>query len=204
MTVFWTGNDNDNTKSATPTVEIVNGQYFWDWDNWQMDGRGGDDSLVGGALSDTIEGGSGNDTLQGGNGNDEIYAGSGNDSLVGGDGNDYLYGDAGNDNLIGGSGSDILDGGRGSDNLSGGSGADYFYIGGATGTGYAIVQDYSYNANFNLSDKIVFLGGSGNYTLSQSGDNVNIYFNNSPGDLAAVINNANVQQLQTVDLFPVG
>jgi Ca2+-binding RTX toxin-like protein len=64
-----------------------------------IDGRAGDDSLVGGSAGDTF------------------YAGDGSDLVFGGDGNDALIGDAGNDTLAGGNGDDFLLGGTGADSF---------------------------------------------------------------------------------------
>ena len=54
-------------------------------------GRGGDDTLIGGA---------GDDTLYGQGGNDTLYGDAGDDVLVGGKGNDTLYGGAGDDEFV--------------------------------------------------------------------------------------------------------
>lgn len=73
------------------------------------------DSITGGAQSESLSGMNGNDTLIGAAGADTLSGGAGNDSLSGG--ND-------DDTLIGGAGSDLLDGGLGSDTASySGSGA---------------------------------------------------------------------------------
>ena len=55
-------------------------------------GRGGDDTLEGGAGSDVLYGETGNDTLRGGEGSDTLIGGTGDDTLDGGPGNDILYG----------------------------------------------------------------------------------------------------------------
>lgn len=118
-----------------------------------VEGGGGNDSIVGGAGADAISGGAGNDTLDGSAGHDRmggdagddsILGGAGNDTLSGGDGadvvrggndsdviegdagNDHLYGDAGNDSVLGGAGDDTLYMGSGDDTLHGGVGSDYF------------------------------------------------------------------------------
>ncbi|MBT2325016.1 VCBS domain-containing protein [Variovorax paradoxus] len=76
-----------------------------------IDGRGGADTLTGGAAGDVFIGGSGN-------GADTLVGSAGNDLLIGGDGNDNLSGGAGNDVLQGGTGSnDLMDGGAGSEDL---------------------------------------------------------------------------------------
>ncbi|MEM9272229.1 MAG: cellulase family glycosylhydrolase [Cyanobacteria bacterium P01_F01_bin.143] len=71
-----------------------------------LNGRKGDDSIIGSAIADSIQGESGNDTLAGGDGNDLID---------GGKDHDFLLGNVGDDTLIGGKGLDTLDGGEGSD-----------------------------------------------------------------------------------------
>jgi len=119
-----------------------------------IDGAGGNDIIVGGALGNDLLGGDGSDTLvggklddwlQGGAGNDRLFAGAANyqftdgdaagrasalslisngDVLDGGDGDDVLYGSKGSDYLQGGSGVDTLYGGAGGDILAGGAGND--------------------------------------------------------------------------------
>jgi T5SS/PEP-CTERM-associated repeat protein len=89
-----------------------------------FDGRGGNDTLTGGAGNETLLGGAGADTLTGGAGNDNLSGGTENDTLSGGAGNDSLDGGAGNDNLAGGTQNDTLLGGAGVDLLAGGDGDD--------------------------------------------------------------------------------
>lgn len=60
--------DGDDTLTASD-----DGSWF--------DGRGGDDTLTGGAGDDTLIGGSGNDTLEGGSGVDLFIVGQGNDVI---------------------------------------------------------------------------------------------------------------------------
>jgi hypothetical protein len=91
----------------------------------------GDDKLYGNYGNDTLYGDLGHDYLNGFDGNDYLNGGNGNDELHGGDGNDLLYGDDGehnlltsNDKLYGGKGNDFLNGGFGSDTLYGGDGED--------------------------------------------------------------------------------
>lgn len=47
----------------------------------KMDGRGGNDELIGGDGADTLSGGDGNDQITGGKGADMIFGGSGNDVI---------------------------------------------------------------------------------------------------------------------------
>jgi Ca2+-binding RTX toxin-like protein len=83
---------------------------------FNIDGRGG---------NDTINTSYGNDTVQGGAGNDTIYSAGGNDSLAGGDGDDVItHGNDGNATLAGGSGNDSLGGWSGHDTEDGGAGND--------------------------------------------------------------------------------
>ena len=57
-----------------------------------LDGGVGDDSITGGAQADKLIGGTGKDTIHGGGGNDAISAGSGNDLVFAGDGKDVIGG----------------------------------------------------------------------------------------------------------------
>jgi Ca2+-binding RTX toxin-like protein len=58
---------------------------------------GGNDTITGDGLANSIDGGTGDDSLSGA---------AGNDTLLGGEGNDTLEGGAGNDSLVGGNGTD--------------------------------------------------------------------------------------------------
>jgi len=58
--------------------------------NW-FDGRGGNDTLLGGL---------GNDTMFGGTGNDDLTGGAGDDSLIGGLGDDVVEGSDGHDTAV--------------------------------------------------------------------------------------------------------
>lgn len=77
-----------------------------------IDGKDGDDVIVGSVAGDTIQGGAGNDTLSGGAGNDVIVGGTGDDALAGGDGND-LFKISGT-----GDGYDAVQGGAGTDTIA--------------------------------------------------------------------------------------
>ncbi len=71
-------------------------------------GKGGSQTLSGGAGSDCILGGGGADDLSGGGGTDVILGGPGNDILRGSGGSDYLYGGTGTDTCNGNAGSDFF------------------------------------------------------------------------------------------------
>ena len=77
----------------------------------QIDGGGGDDSIIGSAGADTIVGGAGNDTVVGGPGDDDVSLGGGSDLFVWnpGDGSDTANGNAGFDtHLFNGSDGDEI------------------------------------------------------------------------------------------------
>ncbi|WP_139210042.1 Hint domain-containing protein [Palleronia pelagia] len=104
----------------------------------EIDGLGGDDTLLGGGGTDTLLGGGGSDVLRGGDGNDSLDGGAGDDllttgqgqdTLLGGDGNDTLMNSAGDDSLVGGTGDDSLVASAGNDTLEGGAGFDTLYGG---------------------------------------------------------------------------
>ncbi len=65
--------------------------------------------LLSDSASHNLNGAGGNDTLVGGEGNDTLTGGNGNDSLAGGAGNDLLRGGTGIDTLEGGAGNDTYD-----------------------------------------------------------------------------------------------
>jgi Ca2+-binding RTX toxin-like protein len=148
---------------------------------------GGDDTLSGGAGSDTLFGDAGggifgnasggDDTLDGGGDNDLLIgdaidlafgATGGDDTLSGGGGNDVLVGDA--FGLGAGSigGDDTLIGGTGADTLTGNSGADRFdYAAGDGDTGLGdltladVITDFSDGVDLIGLDGLVFGNGVG-------------------------------------------
>ncbi len=74
-----------------------------------------DDLSFGFFNEDELDGDSGNDTIFGGGGSDTLFGGNGSDILEGNSQEDVLDGQAGNDVLIGGTEADLLTGGIGSD-----------------------------------------------------------------------------------------
>lgn len=118
-----------NLTISVTDVEAFHVRFGW-----------GDDTITGGAFSDSLWGNWGNDTLHGAGGNDLLNGDSGSDLLMGGDGDDVLvhsndygvtYGwsveDHASDHLQGGSGNDTLSGALG-DTLDGGTGTDYALV----------------------------------------------------------------------------
>jgi Ca2+-binding RTX toxin-like protein len=71
-----------------------------------IDGRAGNDTLIGTGRADEIRGGGGDDLIRGLGGIDTLRGGAGNDSIDGGLDTDYLFGDEGADWLTGGRGRD--------------------------------------------------------------------------------------------------
>jgi Ca2+-binding RTX toxin-like protein len=92
-----------------------------------ISGRDGDDSIYGGDGVDEIDGGAGDDTLSGGAQRDILDGDIGADRLNGNGGHDLLFGGPGGDRLFGFDGNDMLDGGSSTDRLEGGAGADTMY-----------------------------------------------------------------------------
>jgi uncharacterized delta-60 repeat protein len=68
----------------------------------------GNDSVVGGDVSDVIFGQAGNDSIESQNGNDIVVGGDGNDFIRGSGNRDIVIGGKGKDDLSGGSSDDIL------------------------------------------------------------------------------------------------
>lgn len=94
------GSGNDNFKAYKEGGFLGIGS---EWRPWTINGNAGNDTLVGGELSDTISGGADNDVIKGLRGADSINGGAGNDTLYGYDAGRW---EAARDILIGGSGND--------------------------------------------------------------------------------------------------
>jgi Ca2+-binding RTX toxin-like protein len=108
----------------TIDLQAVTADVFVNLTSVLIDGRSGNDTIIGSGLDDVIRGGNGKDVIQGGLGNDHIEGGNGIDNLDGGEGDDWLEGGNGKDTLVGGAGNDQLWGGNGKDALDGGIGDD--------------------------------------------------------------------------------
>ncbi|MDZ8225484.1 calcium-binding protein [Nostoc sp. ChiVER01] len=141
-----------------------------------IEGRFGNNRLLGGSANDTIKGGFGDDTIDGGAGNDTIDDGFGNNTIKGGFGNDTIEGGfdkdtidggAGNDNIDGGSGNDSLLGGADNDRLIGGFGNDRLFGGFGNDT---ISGDFGNNDNLITTD---------NQTISLTGNNNKLITNDN-------------------------
>ena len=166
---YITGTDTGE-QIAGPT-----GQALTAW------GRGGNDTMLGGALDDVLEGGLGNDSLVGGAGKDSLTGGDGDDVLEGGDGDDTLIGDLGRDTLTGGNGADriwggdgddLLNGNAGNDWISGGDGNDNISGGLGDDTLYGDAGDDTLGGH---TGNDLMLGGDGNDSLRGGDGNDTLY-----------------------------
>lgn len=150
-------------------------------------------------------------SITGGTGNDTIIGGDLSDVLTGGSGNDLLAGNAGNDNLTGGLGDDTLLGGAGLDSLKfdnsdsqvvGGADKDTATVTGATGgvvlnlvTSEVEVVNAAASTFANRFDAtgatwaVVITGGTGNDTLI--GGDLNDTLTGGAGDDSLVGNGGN-------------
>ncbi|MBE9003777.1 hypothetical protein IQ259_01710 [Fortiea sp. LEGE XX443] len=170
-------------------------------------GTTGNDTLAGGAASDTIRGNSGNDYITGGDGNDFLFGDSGSDRLNGGRGNDSVFGGTGSDRLFGDEGNDLLTGadagvGRGFgeiDRLTGGVGSDRFVLGTTAGVFYSDgntstsgLGDYALITDFNaLQDTIQLSGSRSSYSLGAVPTGLptgtGLFLNESTFELIAIV-----------------
>lgn len=93
------------TPTGTIYVDLLDGNDLFQMQQvnipGNINGRGGNDTLIGGGGSDIIRGGAGNDLIRDVNGNDILLGGAGDDRLVD---------TAGYNLLIGGEGMDLLQG----------------------------------------------------------------------------------------------
>lgn len=166
------------------SIEQIYGSNYDDYINGTngeigyIEGRNGNDVILGGDHDDTINGGEGNDTITALGGNDVVLAGSGSDIisgsggddlLFGGEGNDLLRGNDGNDELWGDAGNDELRGFTGNDILHGGDGDDVLYGGQTASDTYASDDELYGNAGgdilWGLAGDDLLDGGAGNDTL---------------------------------------
>ncbi|MEO0533887.1 MAG: cadherin-like domain-containing protein [Cyanobacteria bacterium P01_A01_bin.123] len=170
-----------------------------------LSGDGGDDTLNGDGGNDTINGGDGNDTINGGDGNDIVDAGINDDVVNGGAGDDVINGAPGFDIVFGGAGNDQVSGGGQNDTLSGtdstaagagevdvlngGGGSDRLILGDEVQAYYITNGDSDYVQidGFSSNQDIIQLHGEAtDYSLSQSGPDVEIRYN---GELVAILTN---------------
>lgn len=132
-----------------------------------IEGNGGNNTLNGTMLDETILGFSGNDTLSGGMGGDRLRGDAGNDRLAGNKGTDTLLGGTGNDRLAGGTGRDYL---------TGGGDSDIFVFAGAGANHWDTVHDFQHGVDkIQLDDGFFDLNpgnlGSGLFAFgNQAGD----------------------------------
>jgi Ca2+-binding RTX toxin-like protein len=170
------------TVTGTDAAETLRGVTY---QANAIDGRGGNDTVIGGNLADTLHGGAGDDTVSGSHGNDALFGDDGADKLNGEDGNDMLDGGSGNDVLDGGWGSDTLIGGDGDDVLGGTSLHDVFgnlnaYSSYSSGS-YKAYDATGYYYNPSLVQGNTYTGGKGNDTLNGTAGADTYYFNQGEG-----------------------
>jgi Ca2+-binding RTX toxin-like protein len=116
---------NDNDESNTLLGGALGDTIYGNGGNDIINGYAGDDRLAGGDYADMIDGGFGNDRIAGEGGNDTIYGGEGSDVISGGSGDDIITG--GDLNNVRAD-NDVFDGGLGDDRLNGGAGNDIYHF----------------------------------------------------------------------------
>ena len=196
--------DFDGVENVTNAQGTVVGN---DLDN-RITVRAGDTrplTALGGGGDDTITGGGGNDNLSGDGGNDTLIGNDGNDTLAGNDGDDNLQGNAGDDDLDGGPGIDTLDGGSGQNTLTNGENdpgtqpqiflSDRVLV--ANGTlgndTFNVVQVDADHVRVTVNqvtgtfeaityDRIEFVGGAGNDTMTAGAGVAGVFMLGGAGD----------------------
>lgn len=112
--------------------------------------------------------------IQGRSGDDTIIGSQADDTILGNPGNDNLYGNVGNDSLLGNQGNDTIAGGPGSDIIRGNEGSNVLY-GDLTREGLSLDEGFGDDIIFGgIGDDLVF-GNQGNDTLDGEGGNDSIY-----------------------------
>ena len=139
---------------------------------------GGNLTLIGNNLNNTITANSGNDLLVAGSGADTLVGSTGADVLEGGSGNDVMNDSSGANAMLAGSGNDSLNAGSGAAFLAGGAGNDAITL----GSGKAVVAFNSgngpaaiYAGSAGSASDVLSLGGGiayANLSFSKSGNNL--------------------------------
>lgn len=167
VTVTYTGNEAGSITDGTNTITFTEIEH--------LILTGGDDTLRAGADSvgvwvegrdgnDQLLGGGGNDTLDGGEGNDQFEGGAGDDSMLGGAGNDRFVVDAGADTVLGGIGRDLVYVADGFDGSVIDLGGDEIVI------DAGILSDFLSFYDVTTSVDIVFTSGTGGTATSGAGE----------------------------------
>ncbi|BFM39775.1 Calx-beta domain-containing protein [Synechocystis sp. LKSZ1] len=189
-------NINGGTTSTGGTIKEIEQLFFFG------NAEGGDDKIdASAALYAQLEGKAGNDTLIGGSGDDGLSGGDDDDSLQGGAGRDQLFGGAGNDSLVGVNPNTLNPGFGEVDYQLGGPGADRFVLGDANVYYYDDrnpnsngTNDYADIADFNPTEgDVVQLRGTANrYRLQVDLNNTQLFLDkpgNEPDELISVFRN---------------
>ncbi|WP_161938188.1 calcium-binding protein, partial [Mastigocoleus testarum] len=163
-----------------------------------INGRGGNDRIIGSEGGDNIFGGADGDNLRGNKGDDSIEGGTGDDVIRGQAGNDLLLGETSanptendDDILIGGAGNDILDGQNGDDVLIGGAGQDKFVLSGDFDRDTIVDFVLNQDRITNTSDRTIK-----DVVLGSDSDSFKVSFNGSIDIVTVNVNGNNQGELQ--------
>lgn len=187
-------------RSGDPAAPMIgtsgNDAIVADMLGQEIDGRGGDDTIIGSSGNDTLGGGYGNDMVYGRAGDDKIIGsegdnvligGSGNDIILGGPGDERIHGGPGNDIVKAGAGDDIIYGGHGNDTIYGEAGDDMIFAGSGnndihTGSGRNFVVSGSGNDTITGGGQDTLYGGSGDDVIS-AGNSGSVLYGEEGNDL---------------------
>ena len=129
----------------------------------QAFGLGGNDSITGTALADTIDGGEGNDLVDAGVGTDSVIGGAGNDVLRVGNLRGPVQDMERNDTLLGGEGFDAVgidfSNQTGAFSITAGNTHSYIFADGARATDFETVHDFATSSG-NFDDLLKLDGAS--------------------------------------------
>ncbi|MCW2248352.1 Ca2+-binding RTX toxin-like protein [Azospirillum fermentarium] len=138
-----------------------------------INGREGDDLIVGGAFNDTLTGGSGRDTLYGGDGDDLLYIGAGDASVNGGAGFDTLYMQGTGDLTLdlAASGIERVFSGTGNDSFSASASTAGVEVNGNAGDDYFLGSAYGDVLRGDAGNDTLYGGGGNDTLVGGAGDN---------------------------------